>query len=280
MPSPTVTVIIPTYNWSTVLPYSIGSVLWQTFTDFELMVIGDGCTDDSEAVVRGINDPRVRWLNLPANTGAQSGPNNAGLREARGEVIAYLGHDDLWFPHHLACLLHGINQGPPLAFGITALFVNPDGPPKPAVPMGEYRTGMWMPPTGVMHKRSVIERVGGWRDFRELKCDPEADLWARASTEFGNFASVLRLTALKFPAAKRKDIYKQRPNHEQATWAQRIRTVPHLEASILARMLMADQKKAMQSQITTTAEEDLGPGERIRQRRVFKGLDPEPGKPS
>src|ERR1041384_1641145 len=48
---PRVTVIIPPYNWSTVLPYSIGSVLDQTFTDFELLVIGDGCTDDSEAVV-------------------------------------------------------------------------------------------------------------------------------------------------------------------------------------------------------------------------------------
>src|SRR5262249_29306735 len=45
---PQVTVIIPTYNWSAVLPYSIGSALRQTFSDFELLVIGDGCTDDSE----------------------------------------------------------------------------------------------------------------------------------------------------------------------------------------------------------------------------------------
>jgi len=43
--APRVTVIMATYNWATVLPYSIGSVLDQTFTDFELLVIGDGCTD-------------------------------------------------------------------------------------------------------------------------------------------------------------------------------------------------------------------------------------------
>ena len=64
MPSPRVTVIIATYNWSTVLPYAINSVLDQTMTDFELLVVGDGCTDDSEQVVTAIKDPRVRWINL------------------------------------------------------------------------------------------------------------------------------------------------------------------------------------------------------------------------
>src|SRR4051812_48682622 len=100
--SPRVSVIIATYNWSSVLPYSIGSVLRQTMQDFEILVVGDGCTDNSEEVVAAMGDPRIRWVNLPANTGHQSGPNNEGLRQARGEFIAYLGHDDLWLPHHLA----------------------------------------------------------------------------------------------------------------------------------------------------------------------------------
>src|SRR5688572_29309589 len=97
--SPRITVIIATYNWSTVLPYSIGSVLGQSLTDFELLVIGDGCTDDSEQVVSGIGDPRVQWINIPRH-GHQSGPNNEGIRRARSGYIAYLGHDDLWLPHH------------------------------------------------------------------------------------------------------------------------------------------------------------------------------------
>jgi glycosyltransferase involved in cell wall biosynthesis len=75
---PLLTIIIPTFNWSTVLPYSIGSVLRQTFSDFEVLVVGDGCTDDSEAVVKAVGDKRVRWINLPANTGHQSGPNKEG----------------------------------------------------------------------------------------------------------------------------------------------------------------------------------------------------------
>jgi GT2 family glycosyltransferase len=82
--SPRVTVIIPTYNWSSVLPYSIGSALRQSFTDLEVLVIGDGCSDDSEQVVAAIGDPRVRWINLPANSGHQSAPNNEGLLQAQG----------------------------------------------------------------------------------------------------------------------------------------------------------------------------------------------------
>src|ERR1700679_2302736 len=98
---PRVTVIIPTFNYAPVLPYSIGSVLRQTFTDFELLVIGDHCTDESESVVTAIADPRVRWINLPVGIKHQSGPNNEGIRQARGQLIAYLGHDDLWLPWHL-----------------------------------------------------------------------------------------------------------------------------------------------------------------------------------
>ena len=110
-PPPHVTVILATYDWSTVLPYSIGSALQQTFTDFELLVIGDGCTDDSAEVVARFADRRVRWINLPANMGHQSGPNNEGLRRGRGELVAYLGHDDLWLPHHVELLVAAIGAG-------------------------------------------------------------------------------------------------------------------------------------------------------------------------
>ena len=116
--SPRVTVIVATYNWSSVLPYSIGSVLRQSFTDFELLVIGDRGTDDSEQVVAAIHDPRLRWINLPVNSGHQSGPNNEGLRQARGSIIAYVGHDDSWLPHHLELMVAAIDAGADLVHSI------------------------------------------------------------------------------------------------------------------------------------------------------------------
>ena len=76
---PTVSVVIATYQWSSALRCALRSVLRQSFQDFEVLVVGDGCTDDSAAVVQAFGDPRLRWENLPANTGSQSAPNNRGF---------------------------------------------------------------------------------------------------------------------------------------------------------------------------------------------------------
>jgi glycosyltransferase involved in cell wall biosynthesis len=234
---PLVTIIIPTYNWSSVLPYSVGSALRQTFPDFEVLVIGDGCTDDSESVVRAVGDERVRWINLPANTGHQSGPNNEGLRQARGDLIAYLGHDDLWLPHHLSCMVAALDAGADLAFGITE-GIGPRESDKVAAPFKlKYTPGDWMPPTGVAHRRRVTEHVGGWRDYRELTVDPEVDLWQRAYDGGYKFAFVPRLTAIKFSASERPGIYRDTPHHEQAEWFARIQGELDLEATELVGLL-------------------------------------------
>jgi glycosyltransferase involved in cell wall biosynthesis len=234
---PRVSVIIATYNWSNVLPYSIGSVLRQTMTDFEVLVVGDGCTDDSAEVVANIGDPRVRWINLPVNSGHQSTPNNTGLRAARGEYIAYLGHDDLWLPHHLASHLDAIGEaGATVGYSVVAL-VAPDGSIAPALPWPRY--GTWSPPSAMTHRRTMTESIGEWRDYRELTVAPEIDLFRRAASDGSTFAFVPRLTAIKFPASVRRDVYRHRPSHEQAQWTARIASEPNLEATLLARMLVA-----------------------------------------
>ncbi len=252
--TPRVSVIIPTYNWSGVLPYSVGSVLWQTFTAFEVLVVGDGCTDDSGTAVERVGDPRVHWINLPMHTGHQSRPNNEGLRRARGEFIAYLGHDDLWLPHHLSCLTFALDAGADLAYGITES-VGPEGSyARPDPPMIEYRPGIWMAPTAVVHRRSVTDHVGGWRDYREVSVDPEADLWLRAHTGGHRFAFVPRLTAIKFPAAWRRDIYKIRPHHEQAAWFDRIQNEGDFEMVELAKMLVAAQQAVLSARQEASGE--------------------------
>jgi glycosyltransferase involved in cell wall biosynthesis len=231
--SPRVTVVIATYNWSSVLPFSIGSVLGQTFSDFELLVIGDGCTDDSEQVVRGIGDPRVRWINI-ARHGHQSGPNNEGIRVARGEFIAYLGHDDLWLPHHLEVLVQALDAGADVAQS-TAALVWPDG----------KRRAETMFPTTTLHRRSMVDVIGGWRDYRAIELVPEMDLWQRAREAGLRFTFVPRLTAIKLAAGARRGVYRERPSYEQAAWLARIRSEPDLEMTELVSMAMRDLRPSI-----------------------------------
>jgi glycosyltransferase involved in cell wall biosynthesis len=108
--APLVSAIIATYNWSSVLKFAVRSVLWQTEQNFEILIVGDGCTDDSAAVANSFGDARICWHNLPSNSGHQSAPDNAGLAMARGEYIAYLSHDDVWHPEHLRTPLAAITR--------------------------------------------------------------------------------------------------------------------------------------------------------------------------
>ena len=237
--APRVTVIIPTYNWSNVLPYSIGSVLRQNFSDFELLVVGDGCSDDSEQVVTAIADPRVRWINLPVNSGHQSAPNNEGLRQARGSIIAYLGHDDLWLPHHLEVMVAAIDGGTDVAHSIVHMIDAEGNILRPARGLLRFEPGRSLPPSGVVHRRTASEKAGGWRDYRSLTVDPETDLWQRMHLAGFAFQCVPRLTAVKFPASGRKDVYKKRSSEEQQQWTERILQEPDLEALELGRLLIA-----------------------------------------
>ncbi len=90
---PIVSVVIPTYNRAEWLGNTLRSVLKQTFIDFELIVVDDGSTDDTENVVQSF--PRVQYVRLQENRGV-SGARNTGLSRAVGRYICFLDSDDLW----------------------------------------------------------------------------------------------------------------------------------------------------------------------------------------
>lgn len=97
---PTVSVVIPTYNRAHTILRAIESVLGQTFTDLEVLVIDDGSTDRTDLVVGSIADSRLRYIRFDVNR-ERSAARNAGIREARGEYIAFLDSDDEWMPEKL-----------------------------------------------------------------------------------------------------------------------------------------------------------------------------------
>jgi glycosyltransferase involved in cell wall biosynthesis len=90
-----VSIILPTYNRAQKVGKSIESVLRQTYTDFELLVIDDGSTDNTEEVVNGYKDNRVHYYRMPEN-GGQSKARNQGMKLAQYDYLAFEDSDDLW----------------------------------------------------------------------------------------------------------------------------------------------------------------------------------------
>jgi glycosyltransferase involved in cell wall biosynthesis len=111
--APLVTVVTPAYNIAKYIGEAVDSVLGQTFRNFEYLVVDDGSTDDSPAVAKAHarDDPRFRLIG-GANRGV-SAARNTGIREARGEYVAFLDGDDRWHPKFLERQVRLIQSLPP-----------------------------------------------------------------------------------------------------------------------------------------------------------------------
>jgi GalNAc5-diNAcBac-PP-undecaprenol beta-1,3-glucosyltransferase len=109
----TFTVIIPTFNNCHTLRYSIASVLNQTFSDFELFVVGDGCPTISKEIVNDFcqRDARVVFFDNPKGPRHGELHRHAALQQARGRYVTYLSDDDLFLPNHLGVVLKAFQQG-------------------------------------------------------------------------------------------------------------------------------------------------------------------------
>lgn len=199
--APAVSVIIATYNRSPVLRLALESVQRQTFTDWECLVVGDGCTDGSGAIVESLGDPRFHWHNLARHWGSQAGPNRLGLSIARGRWVAYLGHDDLWFPWHLSLLVETIErEGADFAHALMVYFSATGfagcwGLPPDGVSYAEIQ----IPPSCWLHRRELADELGGWADPDTISVYVDFHILRRMVLSGAKFAYQPRLSVLKFP---------------------------------------------------------------------------------
>lgn len=199
---PEISVIIATYRSPDTLHFTLASVLRQTFTDFEVWVVGDGCTDHTADVVAAFGDPRLHWVNLPQNTGSQSEPNNEGLRRATGRCIAYIGHDDLWFPHHLETLLHALDETQAdMVHSLTPMM----GAERAermwgAMSDGETYQDARIPPSSWLMQHTSAQRAGPWMPPASIGWHIDLDVLRRVARSGARIIAVPRVTLLKFPS--------------------------------------------------------------------------------
>ena len=176
---PRVSVLLPAHNRADVVDYAIRSVLAQTMTDFELLIVGDGCTDDTAARVARFSDARIRWFDLPKAPFSGYANRNIALRQATGAFIAYAQHDDLWFPDHLQLLLDTLDGSDAAWAYSRPLWVGSTGVICPsAVDLTRPDQLHWfmtvensIPSTCVMHRRSAFDRAGYWPEDQAAIAD-------------------------------------------------------------------------------------------------------------
>lgn len=113
-----ISVIIPTYNAADYLEETLQSVLTQSYKLIEVIVVDDGSTDNTEALITKYNDPRLHYIKQ-ANSGGPAHPRNVGVAASNGEYIAIFDSDDLMMPNKLASQINAFKAVPDAAFCCT-----------------------------------------------------------------------------------------------------------------------------------------------------------------
>ena len=184
---PLASVVMPAYNVAAFILESVESVLRQSFSDFELIVVDDGSTDSTLARLSSLRDPRLRIVRQ--GNGGSAAARNSGIRSASGRYIGFLDADDLWVPHKLEAHVCFLEQHPEvdLTFSRSEIIDdlgNPTGrtsyPVSGEVSFQELLIeNVVNNGSAVVMRRSTLDLAGHFDN--ELKACVDLDLWLRVA---------------------------------------------------------------------------------------------------
>ncbi|TWT67620.1 putative glycosyltransferase EpsE [Posidoniimonas polymericola] len=198
MSTPRVSVLMAAYNATPYLPQAVESILGQTFTDFEFIIVDDGSTDDTPAYLQSLSDPRVRVVSQ-ANTGLAVALN-VGLENCRGEYVARMDADDISLPERLGRQVRFLDEQP--AVGCVGCQTAQFGDAK-------IGGGLHMPTThrdicraldegrhalvhpSIMARTELVRRVGGYWSMRLVSEDHDLFMRLSEAAEMANVGPVL-----------------------------------------------------------------------------------------
>lgn len=189
---PPVSIVLPTYNRADVVGRSIKSVLNQTYTDFELVIVDDASTDETATVIERFGDDRIRYVSHDENKGAAAA-RNTGIQAAVGEIIAFQDSDDTWKERKLnrqveifdtagrdvGVVYTGTWRQLP---GYRTYIPGPDVEPKEGDISGALLKENFVTPQAAAVRTECFDRVGVFDD--RLPPLEDWELWLRISEDF------------------------------------------------------------------------------------------------
>ncbi len=168
MDGPLVSVIIPTYGGADTLSRAIQSVLDQSYSNFELIIVNDRSPDNTEEVVKRFDDPRIKFICHDKNEGAASA-RGTGRRNSSGEIIAYLDQDDLYHREKLKAHVDFLEDHPEVGFTYNPYFelvpasskIRTVFQPPKNVTLADLTLGFYLPPSSwvIRRKWAFIEDI-------------------------------------------------------------------------------------------------------------------------
>lgn len=205
-----ISVVIPLYNKRDSIRSTIESVLAQSFTDFELIVVDDGSTDGSADVVSAFSDERLHLIVKP--NGGVSSARNEGIRQANGEWVAFLDADDLWEMDFLAEISKMIQDFPQAGIAGTSYHYQDDGVitakscPLPSGFYGIVDNTAWDKAhiycsTAVCCRKTILEEVGMFDE--RIAYGEDLDAWWRIMLRYPAAYSNRALAVYRFDESNR-----------------------------------------------------------------------------
>ena len=179
-----VTIIIPVWNRQEYIKETIDSVLNQTYENLEIICVDDCSSDESVTILEQINDNRLRVIKLPYNSGRPAVPRNFGLKQAKGEFIAFCDDDDVWDERKIELQVRALREGSAdLCFTGFQYFGVING-----LPSLQLRAIRLMTPlslifsnsilnSSVVMSRSLFERIGLLNEELSLRAIEDYQYW-------------------------------------------------------------------------------------------------------
>lgn len=185
--NPKISVIIPTWNRALYVTDAINSALRQTYPPHEILVCDDGSTDNTEEIVRGIGDSRIRWIS-GAHAGCPAVPRNRGIAASVGDWIAFLDSDDVWLPEKLEAQLALVKKTGARAVCSNA-YREVDGKidgrliseESPQLRFSDLVKDNKVVCSSVVVSRSVLQQTGGFPEHAALRVGEDFCLWLKVS---------------------------------------------------------------------------------------------------
>jgi glycosyltransferase involved in cell wall biosynthesis len=191
-------VIVPTYNRKSSLKECVYSVLNQSYDNFELLIMDDGSTDGTAEIVKDFKDNRIIY-EWNENSGGPANPRNRGVLKSKGEYVAFLDADDLWYQDKLLISINALNSGMDVVYHDVDYKCDNESKPiaskniNPPVLSYLLTNGNPMVNSSVVVRKRILQKVGLQNESIEYASVEDFDYWLRISKLTNKFFRINKI---------------------------------------------------------------------------------------